>query len=307
MDVYIHAMKSFYTWLILLFCPNFSWSQYSMDLLPAASPRAVIHQQIGFTDISIDYGRPSVHGRTVFGDLEAYDEVWRAGANYATVLDLSEAVIIEKDTVEAGKYALFVIPHAEEAWEVILNSEWKQWGAFRYDSLKNRHSFPVRPEEHPWTEQLRYSIQPESFSEGEINLFWADISLSLSIRSQTERQLEKRLLSKVQQAISDQEKAVFYIQMAEFYVNHQINQSLAGEHIAVAEQLLSRDPVNWNKQYYPIHYVRGHLYYIQAKILHWNGDRAASMEMLKRCKAIEQKYNYYDRNRSAIDEWLKVI
>ncbi|OWR14571.1 DUF2911 domain-containing protein [Chryseobacterium sp. VAUSW3] len=109
---------------------------YAQHTLPAASPRQTVEQQFSTTKISVDYGRPGVKGRKIFGDLVPYNKVWRAGANGATKITFGQAVNFGGKTVPAGSYGLFVIP-AEKEWKVILNKDAQQWGAYAYDEKLN--------------------------------------------------------------------------------------------------------------------------------------------------------------------------
>ncbi len=108
-------------------------AQYS---LPAASPRAKVEQQFSTSKITVDYGRPGVKGRKVFGELVPYGKVWRAGANSATKITFEQAVNFGGKTVPAGTYGLFVIP-TDKDWKVILNKDAQQWGAYTYDEKLN--------------------------------------------------------------------------------------------------------------------------------------------------------------------------
>ncbi|MDI1320869.1 MAG: DUF2911 domain-containing protein [bacterium] len=100
---------------------------------PAPSPAASLKQRVGLTDITIDYGRPSMRGRKIFGGLQPYGEIWRTGANQATRMTFSTAVKFGGVDVPAGTYALFSIP-GETEWTVILNKIPGQWGTYSYDA-----------------------------------------------------------------------------------------------------------------------------------------------------------------------------
>lgn len=95
---------------------------------PAPSPAAKIEQVVGLTDVSIDYSRPSMRGRTIFGDLVPYGKVWRTGANARTKVTFSNDVTIGGEELKAGTYAIFTIPQAE-SWDVIFYTEYAGGGA----------------------------------------------------------------------------------------------------------------------------------------------------------------------------------
>ncbi|MCW3162771.1 DUF2911 domain-containing protein [Chryseobacterium oryctis] len=100
--------------------------------VPAASPRQIVEQQFSMSKIKIDYGRPGVKGRKIFGELVPYGQVWRAGANSSTKITFGQSVNFGGKVVPAGTYGLFIVP-TEKEWKVILNKDFQQWGAYTYD------------------------------------------------------------------------------------------------------------------------------------------------------------------------------
>lgn len=119
----------------LLMCFSMLLSAQNYNL-PATSPRQTLVQQLSISSITVDYGRPAVKGRTVFGDLVPYNKVWRAGANGTTKITFGQDFIFGGKTIKKGSYGLFIIPKNKE-WEVILNSDAEGWGAYAYDEKKN--------------------------------------------------------------------------------------------------------------------------------------------------------------------------
>ena len=122
--------------LIVTVFLSFSLWGFSQYSIPTASPRQKVEQQFSMTKISVDYGRPGVKGRTVFGDLVPYGKIWRAGANSATKITFEQNVNFGGKEVKAGSYALFIIP-SENQWKVYLNKDANQWGAYAYDEKLN--------------------------------------------------------------------------------------------------------------------------------------------------------------------------
>jgi len=98
-----------------------------------ASPKKEMSTSIGDTKVTVVYGSPSVKGRTVWGDLVPFDEVWRTGANEATTFETSTDLKIQGEELPAGKYGLFTIPTEKGDWTVIFNSTADQWGAYKYE------------------------------------------------------------------------------------------------------------------------------------------------------------------------------
>lgn len=112
--------------------------------MPQASPSAKIAQKVGLTDVSVDYSRPSTKGRKIFGELVPFGEVWRTGANGATILSFSTDVEIDGKKVPQGQYALYSIPGKSE-WTIILSKDTKLWGAIGYDPKNDLMRFQVEP------------------------------------------------------------------------------------------------------------------------------------------------------------------
>src|SRR5690349_3182602 len=110
------------------------------------SPPAVAKETLSNgTVISIDYSQPSIKGRTIGKDLEPMEgKVWRAGANEATVFEVSKAVKIEGKDLPAGKYGLFAIAEDDE-WTIIFNKTWNQWGAYNYKESEDVLRVKVKP------------------------------------------------------------------------------------------------------------------------------------------------------------------
>lgn len=104
-----------------------SYVTHSQVKTPAPSPKSVLTQVVGLTDVTVDYSRPSAKGRTIFGDLVPFGKLWRTGANANSTVTFSEDVVINGNTLKKGKYALFTEPKAD-MWEVIFYSTTDNWG-----------------------------------------------------------------------------------------------------------------------------------------------------------------------------------
>lgn len=151
-----------------------------MDKEKRASPPKSVSQKIesGAT-ITINYGQPSLKGRTIGVDVEPMEgKVWRTGANEATTLETDQDIMVEGKKLPAGKYALFTIYNGNTA-TVIFNETWKQWGAFKYDDSKDvlRVTTEVDNEDEV-AEKLTFTIEPE----GDVTLSWGHKELELDIK-----------------------------------------------------------------------------------------------------------------------------
>ncbi|MFA6455894.1 MAG: DUF2911 domain-containing protein [Bacteroidota bacterium] len=161
-----------------------AFAQQPPSKLLRVSPFASVTQTIGIAEVTITYHRPGVKGREIWNKLVPFGQVWRAGANNATVFSFSEDVQINGTTLKAGKYSFFAIPNETE-WTVIFNSFADQWGAYNYDSTKNVLSFAVKPEQAPHEEWLSYSFSDLGMSSAKLSLRWENIAVPFMINTNT--------------------------------------------------------------------------------------------------------------------------
>ncbi len=147
------------------------------------SPNAAVSQTIGTTDVFVQYGRPSVRGRAVFGEgseLAPTGQVWRTGANEAATFTVSDDVRIEGERLPAGTYALFTIP-GDDAWTVVFNKTAQQWGAFDYDEGEDQLRVTVEPMAAPMMEQFQIRFENVSDTEATMLLHWGTVGVPVTI------------------------------------------------------------------------------------------------------------------------------
>lgn len=146
---------------------------------PRESPNARVSQTIGTTQIDMHYGRPGVKGRTIFGDLVPYDEVWRAGANEPTTITFSDDVQVEGEELEADTYNMFIRPSEEGDWDVIFTTP-VDWGTM-FDQADPVLEVSVTPEEGPHQEWLQYRFEDLSDTSATLVMHWAETELPITI------------------------------------------------------------------------------------------------------------------------------
>ncbi len=118
-------MKKFYTLMVL--CLALSITVSAQVQAPQPSPSTKVEQKVGLTDVTLEYSRPGVKGRTIFGDLVTLDKMWRTGANKNSIVTFSTSVMINGKEIEAGSYAIFTKPSIQ-SWEINFYSETENWG-----------------------------------------------------------------------------------------------------------------------------------------------------------------------------------
>jgi len=147
----------------LLLIASASHAQSILNL-PRASPHAVVTQRIGITDISVNYSRPLVNNRPIWGKLVPYGQVWRAGANENTVIEFTDPVSVEGKPLAKGAYGLHMIP-GENEWTLIFSKNATSWGSFSYKQDEDALRVQVKPQASEFREALAYDfddVKPES-------------------------------------------------------------------------------------------------------------------------------------------------
>lgn len=123
--------------------------------------------------VRVIYSRPQKRGRTIFGELVPFGEVWRTGANEATELDIYEPLLLENNLLPPGTYTLYTIPN-EDTWTVIINCETNVWGAFSYDETMDFIRVQVKPSRAAAViESLSMAFKPNSNGVG-LMIGWDD-------------------------------------------------------------------------------------------------------------------------------------
>lgn len=151
---------------------------------PLESPKAVVSQVLGTQPITITYWSPGVKDREIWGELVPFGQNWRAGANGKTTIEFSQPVLIDETRLEAGRYGFYVLPHSDEKWELVLNSD-PEGSPNTFDPANDVMRLTVTPEEAPFRERLQYAI--EDFSDwppftAEIALHWERRRVVLPVR-----------------------------------------------------------------------------------------------------------------------------
>jgi len=154
--------------------------------LPQPSPKATVMQQVGLTDITIDYSSPAVKGRTIWGDLVPFGEVWRAGANGTTKITFSKDVTVEGAAISKGSYSIFMIPN-NAAWTVIINRD-ANASEESYKQENDVVRFNVTPTNVASRERLQYSFSDFTEESTSVNMEWEKMCVTFKVSLATSKQ-----------------------------------------------------------------------------------------------------------------------
>jgi len=149
----------------------------SVSFTQKKSPRKQTTGTINKTSVSVDYSSPSVKGRTIWGGLEKYDKVWRAGADKNTTVTFDKAVKINGKAIKAGTYGFFIIPKKSGNWIAIFNSKNDAWGAYDYKENED----VARVEVTPSFVKSNQEVLSYSIGKNTIDFAWEKVRLSIPV------------------------------------------------------------------------------------------------------------------------------
>ncbi len=165
--------------------------------VPDLSPRCTYTQKIGFGEITIDYSRPSMRGRTIFGELVPYNELWRLGANEATAITFTEDVFINDQEVPKGMYLLFAIPGQNE-WTFVLNKAYRLWGKYGYDQNKDVLRFKTKVQKLPiHVETFTIEIGDLGPTMGHVMVSWENTMVKFQIGTDADTRIVEEINKKL--------------------------------------------------------------------------------------------------------------
>lgn len=229
--------------------------------LPQASGAASIARSIGITDIRIDYHSPGVKKRKIFGGLVPMGEVWRLGANDATVIHLSTAVTMGGHNLPAGSYALFAIPN-DKSWTLIVNRDWQQWGAYFYKPENDVFRVDVPVQRGDFAEWMRFDLEPVDPTTLRATFAWDRTHWGVDITVDVNRLVWAELDSAM--AVESPERWSAYHQAARFSLD---TNERNDESLAWIDQSMVLKESFWN-------------YELKARLLHRGGRTEEALPLL---------------------------
>ena len=197
---------------------------------PQPSPTATIVQKLGISNVIIDYSRPGVKKREIFGGLVPFNKIWRTGANKATKITFEENCIFGGAKVKKGSYSLFTIP-GEEEWTVLLNRETELWGAGDYNEENEVLRIAVEPEEtKDFTESFTIDFGNFKSFSAILSIKWANTLINVEIESMSAKKVQNEFLELLTKGPSAND----YYNGAKFFADNTSEYEMALEWIDVA-------------------------------------------------------------------------
>ncbi len=209
---------------------------------PAPSPAASASQAFGLAKVSVEYSRPSVKGRQIFGDLVPYNKVWRTGANQITKIQFDQDVRLNGQLLKAGSYGWYSFP-GKNFWIIALNSDDKQWGAYGYDPAKDVLRLTVKPEKLAQkVEHLTIAFDNFTPTATDVILSWENTAVRFRAEHDPHEQIMAAIKTETAKAGAT---ADTYAAAAEYYLDHNIDLKQA---LTWADNVLETDK-NWWSYY----------------------------------------------------------
>ncbi|MGB2165273.1 MAG: DUF2911 domain-containing protein, partial [Flavobacteriaceae bacterium] len=262
---------------------------YAQVTTPPASPRGKISQQLGLTQVEVDYSRPSARGRDIMGGLVRYGDIWRTGANKNTTVSFSDAVDVAGKPLAAGKYALYTRPSADQ-WEVYFYKKNNMGNASsNWEADQVALAVVVQPVYfEPMVETFTISFSDLKSNGGTLNLIWEHTLVPISLKVPT----ETKALESIEKTLSDEPKAGDYYQAAVYYLEE--NKDLKKAQGWMEKALDMREkPAYWMYRQY-------------ALILAKRNDKKAALKAVKTSLELAEKVgnkDYVIMNKASIAEW----
>ena len=237
-----------------LFTANQSFAQVK---LPAASSSQTVTQGLGIEKVTLNYSRPSMNGRKIFGELVPYNEVWRTGANTNTTLTFEGDVSLNGHKLTAGTYALFTIPNKSE-WTIIISKNTKQWGAYAYNQSEDALRFNVKAQTSASpVETFTISFDNVTPTDAVLSLAWEKTLVKVDLKVDQ----KAKILASIDEAMQGEKKP--YFAAAQYYFNNNLDLNKA---------------LNWFDEAAKAQPKAAHVLYWKAKAQLKAGDKKAAIE-----------------------------
>ena len=275
--------------ILSLFITAVGFSANAQIKTPQPSTSQKIEQAVGLTTITLEYSRPNMNGRAIFGDLVPYGSVWRTGANANTKITFSTDVTIDEKSLKKGTYAIFTKPN-QGSWEVIFYSDATNWGTpGTWDESKVALQTTVNVQEMPMNvETFTMTFDDITNDSAYIGILWEKVYVGVKFETPTDLMVSSQIEKMMAGPSADDfyASAVYYLQS-----NKDIKQ--AQEWIDKAAEMTKDKPRYWFLRQQSL---------IHAKAGNKKGAIAAAKASLKYAEEGKNP-DYIKMNKDSLKEW----
>ena len=219
---------------------------------PQPSPKATVEQRVGLTDVSVEYSRPGVRGRTIFGDLVPFGKTWRTGANSNTKVTFSSDVSIDGQTLKAGSYGLYTVPN-ENSWEIMFYAESDNSGVPRdWDDTKVVAKTSVEVYSMPMNvETFTITFDDVSGTSATLGILWEKTYVGIKLEVPT----DKLVSETIDAVMAASPEAGDYYNAAIYYRQQDLDIKKANEWMEKAMSLTEK-PAFWQLRQQSLIYAK---------------------------------------------------
>lgn len=273
---------------LLLFVVLASFSLEAQITTPAPSPFSKLEQKVGLTDVTVEYSRPSMRGRTIFGDLVPFDKVWRTGANAKTKITFGDDVKIDGQEVKAGTYAIFAKPSAS-SWEVFFYTDTdgggtpQDWDNSKVAAKTTAQVYPLPVD----IETFTITIDDLKTNSANLGLMWEKVYVAIPI----EVGADAAVMSSIDKVMAGPDAGDYYT-AAVYFLKEGKDIKKAKEWIDKAITM-SEKPKYWQLRQQSLIYAKA-------------GDKKGAIEVAKKSLAAAEEagnMDYVKMNKDSLKEW----
>ena len=232
-------MKQLISVICLLLCFNLCYGQRLKT--PTLSPFSKISQQVGLTDVTLQYSRPSAKGRIVFGELVPFDQVWRTGANAATKITFKEVAKIGGKTIQPGEYAIYTIP-SKDLWTIIIhsNTSLRSIAGGAYKPSNDVFRFEIAPKNNNYVETFTCQFSQVKTNALMLDIAWENTLISIPIEVEVDKKIEAQMLDFMKNPENIPHRT--YFEAAQYYSN---NGKDLNDALSFIDSALEKSPENF--------------------------------------------------------------
>lgn len=273
--------------LVAIFATSFM--TYAQIQTPAPSPFAKVEQKVGLTDVTLEYSRPNMRDRNIFGDLVPYNEVWRTGANARTKITFSDDVMVGGQTLKAGTYAIFTKP-SEKSWEVYFYTDY-EGGGTPQNWDESKVAAKVTADVYPMPmkiETFTMTFDDLTNSSAVLGMLWSDVYAGVKFEVPT----DKKVSSSIEKTMKGP-SANDYFSAAVYYLQEGKDINQAKTWIDKAIAMGGENPPFWQLRQQSLIYAKA-------------GDKKGAIAAAKKSLAAAEKAgnaDYVKMNKDSLKEW----
>jgi len=273
----------------LLLTVAFSFGALAQIQTPAASPEQTLTQSVGLSSVTVQYSRPAMRGRAIFGDLVPMDKLWRTGANKNTLVTFESDATVGGSPLKAGTYALYTVPSKDE-WTVYFYTDTENWGLPKpWDESKIAAVYKVKAQSlDSSVESFTITIDKVADSGAHLTISWENTSVAIPFGFDT----ESAVMQTIERTMNGPAAGDYY-QAAVYYLN--ADKDINKAKIWIDKAIAMSEPAYW--------------YYRQKALIYAkSGDKKGAIAAAERSMELAQaagSQDYVAMNKKSLAEWTK--